>query len=105
MTCLGCADFSEVCMDRRKFLALTGLTAAELSLGAMSPLRAMRAPSAKSDFTIRITPVRLELAPGTVVETVGYNGTAPGPVLRMREGKRVTVDVHNETDTPELVHW
>ena len=29
----------------------------------------------------------------------------PGPVLRMREGKPVTVEVINDTDTPELVHW
>jgi FtsP/CotA-like multicopper oxidase with cupredoxin domain len=36
---------------------------------------------------------------------VGYNGIAPGPVLRMREGKPVSVDVINDTDTPELVHW
>ena len=42
---------------------------------------------------------------GTFVSTVGYNGTAPGPVLRMQEGKPVTVDVINATDTPELVHW
>jgi len=28
-----------------------------------------------------------------------------GPLLRFKEGKRVTVDIHNDTDTPELVHW
>ena len=26
-------------------------------------------------------------------------------MLRFKEGKAVTVDVHNDTDTPELVHW
>ena len=60
---------------------------------------------AKSDFSIRIAPVKLELAPGKIVETIGYNGTVPGPVLRMCEGKRVTVDIRNDTNIPELVHW
>ena len=32
-------------------------------------------------------------------------GQFPGPLLRLVEGRRVTVDVHNDTDTPELVHW
>src|SRR5438067_13349544 len=27
------------------------------------------------------------------------------PLLRLREGQQVIVDVHNDTDTPELVHW
>jgi FtsP/CotA-like multicopper oxidase with cupredoxin domain len=34
-----------------------------------------------------------------------YNGQFPGPLIRLKEGKRVMVDVHNDTDTPELVHW
>jgi FtsP/CotA-like multicopper oxidase with cupredoxin domain len=58
-----------------------------------------------ADFTLRIAPVALELAPSRFISTVGYNGTSPGPVLRMREGKPVTVDVINDTDAAELVHW
>ena len=26
-------------------------------------------------------------------------------MIRLREGKRVVVDVFNDTDVPELVHW
>ena len=29
----------------------------------------------------------------------------PGPLIRLREGVPVTVDLFNDTDTPELVHW
>ena len=47
----------------------------------------------------------VELAPDRVISTIGYNGTSPGPVLRMREGVPVTVDVVNDTDVPEQVHW
>jgi FtsP/CotA-like multicopper oxidase with cupredoxin domain len=64
------------------------------------------APAADSaDITLRIAPVTVELAPDRILSTIGYNGTSPGPVLRMKEGKPVTVHVINETDTPEFVHW
>jgi FtsP/CotA-like multicopper oxidase with cupredoxin domain len=59
----------------------------------------------KADYTLRIAPVTVELDRAHILSTVGYNGMAPGPLLRMREGKQVSVEVINETDTPELVHW
>ena len=58
-----------------------------------------------ADFTLRIAPLALEVAPSHFVSTIAYNGSSPGPILRMREGKTVTVDVINETDSAELVHW
>jgi FtsP/CotA-like multicopper oxidase with cupredoxin domain len=61
--------------------------------------------AAPADYAIRIGPVAVELAPGRIVRTTGYNGTSPGPILRMREGKPITVEVINETEMPELVHW
>jgi FtsP/CotA-like multicopper oxidase with cupredoxin domain len=60
---------------------------------------------ATSDITLRISPVTVELAPDRILSTIGYNGSAPGPILRMKEGKPVTVHVTNDTDTPEFVHW
>jgi len=61
--------------------------------------------SGPADITLRISPVTVELAGDRILSTIGYNGMAPGPVLRMKKGKPVTVNVINETDTPELVHW
>ena len=90
-------------MQRREFLALLGTSAyAELArrVGLQS------APeNPKADVTIRISPVEMEVAPRKIIKTTGYNGSAPGPVLRLREGQRVTVDVVNDTKIPELVHW
>jgi hypothetical protein len=40
-----------------------------------------------------------------IITTTTYNGQFPGPLLRMKERQRVTVDVHNETDVPEQLHW
>jgi FtsP/CotA-like multicopper oxidase with cupredoxin domain len=62
-------------------------------------------PSSAADVTLRIAPVALEVAPSHFISTIGYNGGSPGPILRMREGKAVTVDVINDTDAAELVHW
>jgi FtsP/CotA-like multicopper oxidase with cupredoxin domain len=58
-----------------------------------------------ADFTLRIAPIALELAPSRFISTIGYSGTSPGPVLRLRENKPVTVEVINDTDAAELVHW
>jgi FtsP/CotA-like multicopper oxidase with cupredoxin domain len=93
-------------VDRRRFLAISGATGLSLAANEIFPdiARAI-VPPGKADFSLRIAPVSLELAPGRIVRTIGYNGTVPGPLLRMREGKQVTVDVFNETSVAELVHW
>jgi FtsP/CotA-like multicopper oxidase with cupredoxin domain len=64
-----------------------------------------KAPETPADFTLRIAPVAIEIAPSRFISTIAYNGTSPGPVLRMREGRPVAVDVINDTDAAELVHW
>ena len=93
-------------MDRREFLKLSGLSAAGLSsFDPRAVLAADQEQLVKGDLKLRITPVSLEIGPGKVIKTVGYDGSAPGPVLRFIEGKPVTVDVFNETDVPETVHW
>ena len=59
----------------------------------------------KADYTLRIAPLTLELAPGVTVKTTGFNGTVPGPLLRLKEGAPVTIDVLNESANDELTHW
>jgi FtsP/CotA-like multicopper oxidase with cupredoxin domain len=68
---------------------------------ASEPTAAGRA----ADFTLQIAPMLVELAPQVVISTIGYSNMVPGPLLRMREGQAVTVDVVNDTDVPEFVHW
>jgi FtsP/CotA-like multicopper oxidase with cupredoxin domain len=88
-------------VNRRDFVRLSGLGA--LSVGAARILPVQEPP--KADITLRIAPVTVELAPDRVISTIGYNDTSPGPVLRMREGVPVIVDVVNDTDVPEQLHW
>ena len=89
-------------IDRRSLLAS----------GALLPLIGLRlAPAAgqaaqeTADYILRIATGMAELAPKHIVSTTLYNGQFPGPLLRFKEGERAVVDVYNDTDTPELVHW
>jgi FtsP/CotA-like multicopper oxidase with cupredoxin domain len=74
------------------------------ALGTLS-LLAPADPAVKADYTLRIAAGLVELSPEHIVSTTICNGQFPGPLLRFREGERVVVDVYNDTDTPELVHW
>jgi FtsP/CotA-like multicopper oxidase with cupredoxin domain len=87
-------------MKRRRFLQLAASAAAGAVVEHSSAL-----PSSARQFSLRIAPVSVELAPGIVVHTTGYNGQSPGPVLRMREGVPALVSVTNATEFPELVQW
>jgi FtsP/CotA-like multicopper oxidase with cupredoxin domain len=58
-----------------------------------------------ADVTLRIGPVLVDVTKDKTLSTIGYNGRVPGPLIRLREGKQVSVQILNDTDTPEFVHW
>ena len=91
-------------IDRRSVLKYAGLAPL---IGAVPRLAfgAGAATAEKPEYTLRIGTGPVELAPDHIVSTTVYNGQFPGPLLRFKEGQQVIVDVHNDTDTPELVHW
>src|SRR5579863_5394651 len=108
-------------MKRRDFVRLgwatmiaTGAGKLRHALGEQVPGPAQQALAAPlkpgaieraADFSLQIAPMMVELAPQVVISTIGYSNKVPGPLLRMREGRLVTVDVLNDTDVPEYVHW
>jgi FtsP/CotA-like multicopper oxidase with cupredoxin domain len=57
------------------------------------------------DYVLHIAASAVEIAPKRIVSTITYNGQFPGPLLRFKEGQPVSVEVHNDTDTPEQLHW
>ena len=61
--------------------------------------------SRPADYVLRIAATPIEIAPKRIVSAVTYNGQFPGPLLRFKEGRPATVDIHNDTDTPEQLHW
>ena len=55
-------------------------------------------------FELRIAPVAKRLGDATV-RMLAYNGSIPGPVLRVREGSTLEVRVRNDGDLEGTVHW
>ena len=55
-------------------------------------------------FELRIAPVAKRIGDDTV-RMIAYNGSIPGPTLRVREGSELVVDVVNEGDLEATVHW
>ncbi len=91
-------------IDRRTLLKCGAVPV----LAGLAPPRseAADAPSPeKADYALRIATGLVELSPEHIVSTTLYNGQFPGPLVRLKEGRRVVVNIFNDTDTPELVHW
>jgi len=55
-------------------------------------------------FELRIAPVAKRLGEDTV-RMIAYNGSVPGPAIRVREGSELVIDVVNEGDLEATVHW
>ena len=88
---------------RREFLRTTGLAAGALLVSPKDIFATEAQPAA--DYTVRIKAAPIEIAPNEILSTITYNGQFPGPLIRFKEGRQVTVDIFNETDTPEQLHW
>jgi FtsP/CotA-like multicopper oxidase with cupredoxin domain len=55
-------------------------------------------------FDLRIAPVVKRLG-DTAVRMLAYNGSIPGPTLKVPEGAEVVVNVANQGDLEATVHW
>ncbi len=79
---------------RRQFCA--GLGAVALPLRASASTQTIRAQKA----TVQLAP---EGYPAT--EVWSYDGTLPGPLIRVRQGQRLTRQLVNDLDVPTSIHW
>lgn len=101
---------SSILSSRRSFLKSSALTASAVGLAPGSTLAAL-IPANNSqnepiaDYVIHIQTTALEIAPKRIISAVTYNGHFPGPLLRFKEGQQATIDVFNDTDTAEQLHW
>jgi FtsP/CotA-like multicopper oxidase with cupredoxin domain len=80
-------------------LKLSGLTVASTAFAAHAQ------PTSPADYTIDIAAYDLEAGPHRTIKTIAYNGQVPGPLLRFKEGRPVTIEVSNQTGGGEVVHW
>src|SRR5580658_8632182 len=98
--------------SRRDFLKMTGALAGSTLLPATVAQSAVFGRTSATpqtegtpDYTIKIAASPIEIAPNRIISTTTYNGQFPGPLLRFKEGQSVTIDINNQTDTPEQLHW
>ena len=83
-------------MNRREFFKASSAAILFPTTGwTAAPLRLMAGP-----VDARILP-----RPDGPTRMLGFNGSTPGPELRMRQGDRVSVVFENRLSQPSAVHW
>jgi FtsP/CotA-like multicopper oxidase with cupredoxin domain len=107
-------------LSRRSFLAAVGLVAGGVVLETYGPdelrvfgssARAGREASHRPPEVVPDGAVRLAAAPDTVdlggrsVKTWTFNGSLPGPELRIRAGQVLQVDFENRLPASTSIHW
>ncbi len=60
--------------------------------------------SGGASFDLQIAPVRKQIGDATV-RMLAYNGSIPGPILKVPQGSEVEVNVVNQGDLEATVHW
>lgn len=56
-------------------------------------------------FELTTKVVQWPILDGVAVTAYTYNGTVPGPMIRVTEGDQVRIIVKNELDDPTTIHW
>ncbi len=102
-------------IDRRKFLSRSGLALGAAGLapsmpawarGAHGGLAARQGSDVLSGEHLIMTVEDATLSTGRRVgPAVTVNGTIPGPLLRLREGQNLTVDLVNNSSDETSIHW
>jgi FtsP/CotA-like multicopper oxidase with cupredoxin domain len=60
---------------------------------------------APADIKLCIESCTLDIGKGVSIPTVAYGGQVPGPTLRLKRGKPVSIDVTNASLREDLIHW
>ncbi len=64
------------------------------------------APTGESRrFELTVQQTSWELLPGVTSDAITFNGTVPGPTIRVTEGDTVEVVVDNQSDESTSIHW
>ncbi len=71
-----------------------------VSAGLTTPLATVSGP----DITLRIARQTMTID-GRASRAIGINGTVPAPLIRLREGQTVRLNVINELDVDSSLHW
>lgn len=101
----------EINLPRRQFVKGLAMGGALLGLGispehllaASTPFSAQQTLTGKR-FSLTIGPQQVNFTGRQRIATA-VNGTVPGPILRWKEGDRITLDVSNKLAESSSIHW
>lgn len=82
-----------------------GFIAGSMAAFALAPLSERALAQDEVRYELTAAPLRYTPAPGVTVNAVVYNGSIPGPVLRVRSGQRMRVHYTNRSPIETTVHW
>ena len=100
-------------IDRRQLLRGAALAGGGLALAAWMPAWAQTNSAgivrplptlSGEDITLRIARQAMTID-GRKMQAIGVNGTVPAPLLRLREGQTVRLNVVNDLDEDSSIHW
>lgn len=100
-------------IDRRQLLRGAAFAGGGLALAAWMPAWAQtnsvgivrQLPTLSGeDITLRIARQVMTID-GRKMRAIGVNGTVPAPLLRLREGQKVRLNVVNDLDVDSSIHW
>ena len=100
-------------INRRQLLRGATLTAGGLAAAGWLPAWAQTVSPgivrplptlSGNDITLRIARMTMVLD-GRKSNAIGVNGTVPAPLLRLREGQTVRLNVINDLDEDSSIHW
>jgi FtsP/CotA-like multicopper oxidase with cupredoxin domain len=100
-------------IDRRQMLRGAALAGSGLALSAYMPAWAQTNTAGLvtplptitgNDITLRIARQTM-MIDGRPSKAIGINGTVPAPLIRLREGQNVRLNVINDLDEDSSIHW
>ena len=98
-------------LDRRRLLRGATLAGGGMALSAWMPAWAHSVSTGTTlpelsgeDITLRIQRQTMTID-GRRTQAIGINGTVPAPLLRLREGQKLRLHVHNDLDVDSSLHW
>ena len=89
-------------MRRSSFLLASG---GAMIVAALPPLSERARASELVQYTLTAGPVRFSPVPGLNFAGLGYNGSIPGPLLRVVHGQRLRAKFINQTRQGSTIHW
>ncbi len=93
------------------YIYYTAPTGRDVVIGKANPLPELEHEIITADegrkvkvFRLVVEDVKFEISPGKTIEGWGFNGTIPGPTIRVREGDRIRIVLSNKTKDEHTIH-